>query len=197
MMRKFAALLLSATFTLSAAPALADNLVDGSDPELIRSLVSGFGSAVTETDSIGDPRIFARIDGTKYHVYFYGCDDDNKHCRSIQFYAGWSGADVAVDVLNAWNRDARFGKTYLTPDGTVALEMDVNLDFGVSQRNFDDTVAYWDIVLRDFRQTVIAAAPEASDSADAEPSAIASETRPASLSAWASVVPYLLGRLAR
>ena len=198
MKTQIAALVVSATLALTSAPAAAQTLVDGSDPELVRSLISGFGSAVAETDSIGDPKIVGRIDGTRFHVYFYGCDDDHRNCRSVQFYAGWTGADVSVDVLNGWNRDNRFGKAYLTPDGAVALEMDVNLDFGVSELNFDDTVDYWVIVLRNFRENVMAAAGgiDESEGPSAQPAGVRA-SRPASLEAWASVVPYLLARLAR
>ncbi len=60
-----------------------------------------------------------------------------------------------MEEINAWNRDKRFGKAYLDDDGDPALEMNVNLRYGVSRKNFDDTVDFWRIVLKTFKEEVL------------------------------------------
>jgi len=141
---------------LLPAPALAQTLVDATEPERISGLLRGFGSAILESDSVGDPMIVGRIDGTRYLVLFYGCDDGGTGCRAIQFRAAWeTDGEYALSDLNAWNRDKRFGKAYLDDVDDPVLEMDVNLYDSVTTRNLEDTIDWWQIVLADFKRNVL------------------------------------------
>lgn len=126
--------------------ALAQNLVTAGNPEKILEIARGFGSAEMETDSDGSPRIRARMAGTLYTVFFYGCED-GKDCTTIQFWMYTDAPPNALVVVNNWNRDRRFGKAYLDDEGDVVVEMDVNLLGGVSAKNLDDTFDWWRIVL--------------------------------------------------
>lgn len=149
----FAAL---AAFLIMPASALAQSTIDATDPDEIINLLRGFGSAVLETDSAGDPMIVGRIDGTRFLVLFYGCNDSGERCRSVQFRAAWeTGGDYTLAKLNAWNRDKRFGKAYLDDVDDPVLEMDINLFDGVSTRNLEDTIDWWQIVLADFKLNVL------------------------------------------
>lgn len=146
-----AALAFAAAFTVQAAD---DSIVDATNPALIKNIASGYGSATLDTDSVGDPMITGRLDGTKYGIYFYGCND-GKNCRSIQFSAGWAGTKVTLADLDEWNRTTRFGKAYLDKDGDPRLEMDVNLDGGVTRKNLDDVVDWWQVSLKGFKTRVL------------------------------------------
>ncbi len=138
----FALFLLTAPISVRA-----QDLVMADNPAKIVEIARGFGSAELEEASDGSPRIQARIDGIKYSVLFYGCDDDGKDCTTIQFWAFTSAPPNALMAVNNWNRDRRFGKAYIDSDGDVVIEMDVNLLGGVTPKNLDDTFDWWRIVL--------------------------------------------------
>jgi len=73
----------------------AAQLVSAEEPEQILEIAKGFGSARLKTDSTGDPLIVGRINGTKYGIFFYGCNKQHKECDDIKFGAGWSGVAVS------------------------------------------------------------------------------------------------------
>ncbi len=132
----------------------ADALITAKDPEIILNLVKGYGSGDLGTDSEGDPRIQGRIGGTKYVVLFYGCKD-GKACQDIQFVASWSDTNVTQEDVNNWNRTTRFGKAYLDKDNDPTLELIVNLNYGVSKKNLDDTIDWWAMVMKKFEKEVV------------------------------------------
>ena len=135
-------------------PALTQGLLIG-HPETVLDLVRNHGTGDLETDGEGDPMIVAETGGIRYVVYFYDCDD-SVLCKSIQFRAAWNAPGAySMRDMNEWNRDRRFAKAYLDDDGDPTLEMDVNLDFGVTRDNLDDTIDWWRVVLTRFREEVI------------------------------------------
>jgi hypothetical protein len=153
-MNRFALCILAGSL-LPVTTASAQTIVDATDPEAIINLMRGFGSAVLETDDVGDPMIVARIDGTRFLVLFYGCED-GAGCKSIQFRAAWESAgNISMGQLASWNADKRFGKAYLDDVKDPVVEMDVNLFGGVSTRNLEDTIDWWQLVLADFKLNVL------------------------------------------
>ncbi len=150
---KIAAGALVATARVSVPIASAEELIDGTDPEAIRNLASGYGSATLSKDDLGDPMIEGRIDGLLYFVLFYGCDN-GKSCNAIQFSTAFEGAEADMEKINAWNRDKRFSAAFLDEEGDVGLEYDVNLAYGVSRSNLDDTFDYWRLVLEEFKSHI-------------------------------------------
>lgn len=140
---------------LTALPAAAQGLLTASDVEEIANLARGYGAATVTTDTVGDPMITGRIDGMRYAVLFYGCTA-GANCRDIVFAASW-GPDTGatLEAINQWNAETRFGKAYLDDDQSPAIEMTVNLFGGVSPANLDDTIEWWAMVLKQFRDEVI------------------------------------------
>ena len=61
---------------------------------------------------------------------------------------------MTMDQVNTWNREFRFGKVYLDDENDPFLEMDVNLDYGVSEGNFLDTLDWWTVVLGRFEEYI-------------------------------------------
>lgn len=144
-----------AVSALTAPAALANSgMIDATSPEKILNLARGYGSATLETDSSNDPFITGRIDGIKYGIYFYGCTN-NKDCDDIQFTATWSSDRVSMSDINGWNSSKRYGKAYLDSDNDPALIMTVNLDYGVSYKNLDDSFMWWSRTVKSFRDTIV------------------------------------------
>ncbi|MBA4503681.1 YbjN domain-containing protein [Marinobacterium marinum] len=141
------------TAGLCAANVQAASQVDATDPQQILELAKGFGSATLEEDDYGDPLITGRINGSKYGIYFYGCDD-NRDCTDIQFSAAWSGYDITLEQINDWNLNKRYGKAYLDDDGDPTVELIVNLKYGVSRDNLDDTIDWWKLTMTEFEQFI-------------------------------------------
>ncbi len=147
--------LMAGLLALALSPALqAADLVDAASPEALLQSFRGFGSAELDKTGNGDPQIIGRIDGNKFGVYFYGCEN-NRDCKDVQITAGWSGVSLPLDKINGWNRDKRFCKVYMDGEGDPLLEMDLNLRFGVTRANLDDTLEYWQICLRDFNSEML------------------------------------------
>jgi hypothetical protein len=139
---------------LITTSAYADTLVSAEDPATILDIAKGFGSAELSTDDDGDPMITGRIEGTRYAVFFYGCQD-GEACENIQFSAGWSGYQVSAAQLHNWNAQTLFGKAYLDDVGDPILELAVNLKYGVSRKNLDDTFDWWKVVMKGFEMDVL------------------------------------------
>lgn len=141
---------------LAIAPALyADKLVTAEDPAAILNIARGFGSAHLEEDSEGDPKIRGRIDGVMYGIYFYGCNSTGSDCDDIKFTAAWSDGGVTLEEANEWNKTKRYGVAYIDDEGDPNLDMAVNIDYGVTTTNLEDTFEFWSRILEAFEDEVI------------------------------------------
>jgi len=127
------------------------SLIDGSDPQAIIDIARGYGSAELTTDNEGDPKITGRMEGISYRIYFYGCSN-GRNCDSIQFTTGWVSDNVSLYDINEWNRVKRFGRVYLDHEDDPMVEMNVNLDKGVSRGNLDDTFGWWKTAITSFKE---------------------------------------------
>ncbi len=141
-------------FVVSPLLAASPTIVSAEAPQQVLEVAKGFGSASLEQDSDGDPKISGRIEGTKYLIHFYGCKS-GANCDDIQFSAAWSDTDISVAKINEWNRSKRYGKAYIDADGDPVLEMAVNLDYGVTKENLEDSFDWWLRILQVFKQEVL------------------------------------------
>lgn len=145
-----------AAVVLACGAALPASAQVMADPEVVASFLEAYGLKVErDTDGVGDPMLSSRIEGSYFDVFFYGCTEA-KDCDSIEFSAEFEMPEpVSVEVMNAWNREGRYGRAYVDENGIANIEYDVNLDFeGVGGRNFDDTIDVWRAVLADFRKHI-------------------------------------------
>lgn len=148
-----ASLMAVGIFLLVAASTYSQDMIDARNPATIMSLADGWGSATLETDSVGDPKIVGRMDGTRYTIYFYGCDDSNENCGSITFRSGWNVDDISYSDINNWNRTKRFSKASLDSDNNPTIETDINLDCGgVTVENMENNFDYWRLTLSSFTE---------------------------------------------
>lgn len=130
----------------SILPAQAQTLIDGSQVDEILNIARGYGAATLDQRSNGDPMITGKIEGVSYQVFFMNCTD-NANCEDLNFYAGFIDNKQTLDVINAWNRDKRFGKAYLDSDLDAVIEWDVNLEHGVTPQNLDANFSLWAAIL--------------------------------------------------
>jgi len=66
-----------------------------------------------------------QIDGKRAVIFV------NDGGKSLQFYAGFTGI-VDLQVLNEWNKSKRYSRSYLDSAGDPSLELDLDLDGGVT-----------------------------------------------------------------
>lgn len=124
-------------------------------PEVLAQLVRDEGyNAKLGIDGTGDPKIEGRVGRTEYTIFFYGCES-GKNCTSVTFSAGYNLADGMADAaVNDWHRRKRFTKVYLDDERDPFLQMDVNLDRGVTAANFRDTFDLWRLLVEDFEEHI-------------------------------------------
>ncbi len=143
-------LMLGAAFVAATAvSAQAQTIIDGSQVDEILNIARGYGSATMEKQSNGDPRITGKVDGVTYQVYLMNCTN-NTNCEDLNFYAGFLDNKQTLDVINAWNRDKRFGNAYLDSDLDAVIEYDVNLEKGATRENLDAAFNLWTLILEQY-----------------------------------------------
>jgi hypothetical protein len=134
---------------LGAAPVAAKGLIDGSDPKAILDVATALGPAELGVDNLGDPLVTGQIENIPYTIFFYGCSG-GRGCTNLQFTSGWITDNFDLSRINAWNREFRFARAWLDDEQDPIVAMDVNLEFGVSRENFEDTFMVWASILTSF-----------------------------------------------
>lgn len=74
--------------------------------------------------------------------------------QTMQAYFGLSGTSATVTTINEWNKTKRFGRAYIDTEGDPCVELDYDLEGGVSDTSINvwfDTVT---AVVRSFRTFV-------------------------------------------
>ena len=132
----------------AALPALAQEpaIVDGSQVEVILAIAQAHGPASLEAQPNGDPRISGQMDGLTYQASFSSCID-NTACRDMTFQAGFLDSKLPLEVINAWNRDTRFGTAYLDSASDACVSFDLTLEHGVTRGNLEAAFTLWRQVL--------------------------------------------------
>lgn len=144
-------------------------MVTGNDLDRIQEIAGAYGP-VERRDENGSAWLRGEMEETVYSISLMNCDDSNSNCTTLQFRAWWeSNGAHSLEAMNQWNVDRRFSAAYLDDEGNATIEFDVNLAHGVSAINFDDTVQWWEVVLRQFREEVIMPGYEARDGGAARP----------------------------
>lgn len=91
-------------------------------------------------DSRGDPLIRFRVEGYNCLLVFYGVQDGR--AMSLQFRAAFR-EQVDIGKVNEWNRRKRFLKAYLDEDGDINMDMDVDLEGGVTRAYLVERLRTW------------------------------------------------------
>ena len=59
--------------------------------------------------------------------------------QTMQAYFGLRGTSANVNIINEWNKTKRFGRAYIDAEGDPCVELDYDLEGGVS----DDSIKVW------------------------------------------------------
>ena len=74
--------------------------------------------------------------------------------HTMQAYFGLSGTGATLTKVNEWNKTKRFGRAYIDSDGDPCIELDYDLEGGVS----DDSIKVWfdtvKLIVKSFRTHV-------------------------------------------
>ena len=140
--------------TLSAG-ARAQTLVSAENPGDLVSIIQDLGfQAKLEADNVGDPVIRSSSNGVDFRIYFYECKN-NKRCKSLHFSVGYDLADgSSLDAVQLWNADKRFASAYLDDEADPFLQMDINTEGGITQKNFENTFELWQSLKGEFEQFI-------------------------------------------
>lgn len=132
-------------------------MFDASDPAGIARFMERTGYRVElRADSRGDPVVAGRISRSDYLMQFYECESGS-FCNSVQLLVqAPRPATLTGDSANAFNTRWRYVR--VTYDQTqVKLQMDVNLDAGVTADNLEDTLDIWRQLVEIFERDILGA----------------------------------------
>ena len=136
------------TNAISVARADDTEIITTPDPAVILDIAKGYGSAKLDKDDNGDPMVSGRIQGMKYSVWFYGCENHEK-CTSIQFAAGYSD-DFTAEQANEWNKKYRYVKCF-AGDGSN-FRMDVSFRGGIARSNLEEQFSNWESMTSNIKE---------------------------------------------
>ncbi|HVR89575.1 MAG TPA: YbjN domain-containing protein [Novosphingobium sp.] len=152
---KFKSLAVAALASAWAMPAQAQ-MVRAQEPNsIVSALLDGGYSAKLGTDAVGDPMITSSVGGTTFQIFFYNCVE-HRACATAQFHSGYDlESQVALELINTWNRTQRFARAYLDRENDPILEMDVDLDDGgMSRLLFIDNIEFWTTQVGEFEKRI-------------------------------------------
>ena len=138
-----------------SAGAQAQTIISAEDPAALMAIIQELGfQAKLEKDDVGDPVILSSSGGVDFRIYFYECKN-NKRCKSLHFSVGYDLADgSSLDAVQLWNADKRFASAYLDDEADPFLQMDINTEGGISQKNFENTFQLWQSLKGEFEQFI-------------------------------------------
>jgi len=140
---------LALTLLSPAAAQSGSDIITAADVDAILAIAAGRGWAARDDQENGNPGIAGTINGVDYYIYFVNCVDGGT-CEDLNFYAGFIEVTPALDTINEWNRDRRFGRAYLDQEGDAVIELDLNLEYGVSRDNLDANFLLWGLIIDEF-----------------------------------------------
>lgn len=141
--------------TPPSAERVRGGMFDASDPSGIARFMEKTGYRVELTaDERGDPVISGRISRSDYVMQFYECEN-GAFCNSVQMLALAARPPAATfEALNTFNARWRYVRATVVGD-QLRLQMDVNLDAGVTADNLEDTLDIWRQLLEIFERDML------------------------------------------
>jgi Putative bacterial sensory transduction regulator len=127
-MRSLRWLAVAAVALVFAGPVSAQQMRERITAEQLTGLLrdKGMEGKVNERGNV-----IVETNGTKIVFFISG--------QTLQAYYGVTGTKANVTSVNEWNKTKRFGRAYIDGDGDPCVELDYDLEGGVT----DDNVKVW------------------------------------------------------
>ena len=118
----------AAVAVVLAGPVSAQPTRDRITAELLTGLLrdKGMEGQVNERGNV-----IVNTNGTKIVYFISG--------QTMQAYFGLRGTSANVTTINEWNKTKRFGRAYIDAEGDPCVELDYDLEGGVS----DESIKVW------------------------------------------------------
>lgn len=154
-----------ALLTLAMPPAPSATAAEGSSriyksgitgPEF-QKILKALGQTTTlKSDKEGDPELSGTVEGVKYAILFYGCNEAPvRRCLSYQYYAGFNGMSrLSMAQINEWNAQKRFGAASFRNGNVAEIRMTVNIEGGVTADNFRGWLGWWIVAMKQFKEHI-------------------------------------------
>lgn len=114
---------------------------DSGQPELVETLTGEALRALVAKHEVfddvqvdEDQNVHARLLGMRV-CFFMG-----KNGSNIQFHFAVAGTNATMDKVNAWNRSKRYSRAYLDEEGDPHLELDLDLEGGLTEARIADFI---------------------------------------------------------
>lgn len=132
----------------SAAGSLSDDqVVTTLQGKELKEILSAEGYGDIEIDE--DDDLIFKIEGTK--VLILTSADHSNLLAAI----AWTETDASLRKVNAWNQSKKFSRAYIDDDGDPVLELDLDLDGGVTVARVKDFIESVKLSISMFRQEVL------------------------------------------
>jgi hypothetical protein len=138
----------------SGPEAVRGGMFDASDPTSLRRFMEETGYQAQLLASTGDPMIKGRLSRSDYLIQFYECEN-GAFCNSVQFIVqATKPASLTLEQVNDFNARWRYARATVV-GGEVRLQLDVNLDAGVTAANLEDTLDIWRQLVEFFERDLL------------------------------------------
>ncbi|MBY8975079.1 YbjN domain-containing protein [Rhodobacteraceae bacterium NNCM2] len=127
-------------------------LIDARDAQAVMDIVARRGTGYWRRDGFRDPVIEMTTEDVAWQVEFYGCTSGTD-CTDLRFVSKLPPPAESKGLnrrISAWNAEHRFGKVTTGEEDEIVLEMNTALEGGVTRQNFDLTLDWWLLALRQF-----------------------------------------------
>lgn len=146
----------------SGPEAVRGGMFDASDPASLRRFMEerGYKAELAMGADGGDPLIKGRLSRSDYLIQFYECEN-GAFCNSVQFIAqAERPAALTLEQVNDFNARWRYARASVA-GSAVRLQMDINLDAGVTAANLEDTLDIWRQLVEFFERDLLGERPPA------------------------------------
>ncbi len=118
-------------------------------PQLVTILQDLGYRATLDEDGVGDPMVRTGMGGYNVFVYFYECETGA--CGSLQFVLGLDLEDGTTPaVIEAFNRDRRWGRAHLDDERDPFLRMDVEVLHADHRAHIASDADIWEGLVTEF-----------------------------------------------
>ncbi|MBV9997072.1 MAG: YbjN domain-containing protein [Caulobacteraceae bacterium] len=105
-------------------------------------------------DNEGDPKVTSAADGSKFTVFFYGCQHTAR-CTSLTLQSGFHlEGGMTMERINAWNKDNRFLKGWLDNVNDPFVEMDIEVGHAFLTETLGANIETWASIIPDFKKYI-------------------------------------------